>query len=127
MAVTQTYGRIEPENGDRGSVFWPALAANAALDDAHNHDGSNSERLTAAAVTAMTASVASGSWGSTIGNGQYRQLKTLPAALTYDSIQITFRDSNGETVYTKHIKVTATTYYVYTNDNTLDLTAVYTS
>jgi hypothetical protein len=126
--TTLTYGLVRPNDGDRGATFWDELAGNITKLDAHDHDGTDSPRLTTAASTAMTSSVSAASWGATIGNGQYRQLITLPAALSYDSVQITFRETtNNETVFTKHIKASASTYYVYTNDNTLALTAVYTS
>lgn len=128
MATTLTYGLVRPATGDRGSVFFPALEDNITQLDAHDHDGTDSAKLTTASSNTVTASVSSGSWSSTGSIGLYRQLITLPASLSYDTIQIFFRDpTSGETYWLRHEKVSASTFYVYINDNSLSLTAVYVS
>jgi hypothetical protein len=127
MSTTLSYGYVKPQTGDRGSVFFPALEANIQQLNDHDHDGTDSAKLTTASSNVMTESILAASWGATIGNGQYRQLITLPVTLSYDTIQIFFRNSSGETVFTKHTKASSSTYYVYTNDDALALTAVYTS
>lgn len=123
--LTLTYGRKKPEDGDRGSVFFDALEDNIVLDDAHTHNGSNSARLTSSSSTAVTQAIASGSW-SAIGSG-YRQLVTCPGVITYDTHATTFRnDADGAVLYLTTERVSSTSYYVYINDNTLDLTVLYT-
>ena len=125
---TLTYGLKVPETGDRGSVWFPALEDNFERLDAHNHDGSDSPKLTAAATTVVTQSVASGSWVATT-NGTYRQLVTVPAAIaSIDEVRVQFRHTTtGDYYHLKTEKVSATTYYAYINDNSLTVTAVYTS
>jgi hypothetical protein len=60
-----------------------------------------------------------------LGGGNYRQVVTLPAAYDYDKVQIGFRiTSTGDMVYPTVERISPTQVYVYTNDNTLDYTAM---
>jgi hypothetical protein len=124
---TLTYGLKVPETGDTGSVVFPALEAALTQIDGHTHNGVNSPLLTPASLAVSTQTIASGSWGASIGNGEYRQTITLAGSLNYDRILITFKDSNGHQVFPEVEKVSSTQYYVIYNDNTATLTAVYSS
>jgi hypothetical protein len=124
---TLTYGMKIPETGDAGSVFFPALEDNFEQLDIHTHNGTNSPRLTAGSSDAVTQTVAAAGWVATT-NGTYRQLLTIPGTLSaFDSVRPSFRNSTGDYLYLNTEKVTSNTYYVYINDNSLTLTAVYTS
>ncbi len=131
MASTLTYGYVKPATGDKGSTFWAQLEADIQQLNDHAHNGSNSAKLTAASAVATVQSISSASWVDQ-GDGVYRQLVTLPAALTnvsgtYDDYAITMRNAaNGRPLLLSLEKVSTTTYYVYINDNTLDLKALYT-
>jgi hypothetical protein len=126
MATTLSYGFVKPQNGDKGSTFFPALADNVQKTNDHTHNGTDSAKLSGpVSANVATQSVPSGSWADQ-GNGTYRQLVTL-SSLQYDNINISFKTSAGHQVYPTVEKVSATTYYVYTNDNTLTYTAVYSS
>lgn len=120
-----TYGLKVPVNGDVGGDVFPAMEDNITQLDGHTHNGSNSSLLTAASSTAVTASVASGTWVAT-SNGNYRQAITLPASFSYDTTQIAMKVSNNQ-VFAKIEKISASQYYVYTNDNATAFTAVYTT
>lgn len=123
--ITLTYGRKKPQNADKGTVFFPALEDNIVLDDAHNHNGTNSSKLTAASSIAVTQSILAAAWVS-LGGGSYRQLVTMPGTITYDDYSIQFRDTTTKEIYYLQAeKVSSNTYYVYVNDNTKALTAVY--
>ncbi len=130
MATTLSYGFQKPVTGDKGSVFWPILESDIQKLNDHTHNGSNSAKITAASQTAVTQAVTSGSW--TLVSGSYRQLVTLPAGLTnnggtVDDFSLQFRNAaNGRVVLLSSEKVSGSTYYLYTNDNTLNVTAVYT-
>jgi hypothetical protein len=130
--LTLTYGLKQPETPDSGAEFYPALEANIAQLDAHAHNGTDSAKLPITAIDATTQSISAGSWSATSG-GNYRQLITIPSALTtagytMDTLAIQFRDASaGHMIWPTVEKVSNTTYYVYTNDNSLGLTAVYTT
>jgi hypothetical protein len=57
----------------------------------------------------------------------YRQTITITGSLNYDNINITFKNSSGHQVFLQCEKVSTTQYYVYTNDNSMTYTAVYSS
>ena len=124
--VTLTYGLKRPQTGDQGSTLFTALADNITRLDAHDHDGSDSAKLTAASIVAITQTVAAGSWLAT-SQGNYRQLITLPGSLDFDEITVIIKNSSGHIVHATIEKVSDTTYYVYTNDNATAFTAVYVS
>lgn len=130
MSTTLSYGFEQPATGDKGSVFFPALEANIQLVNDHTHNGTNSAKLTSAASVAVTQAISSASW-SHQGSGTYRQTITIPAALTgnggvYESFSIQFLNTaNGRKLFLQTEKVTSTTYYLYINDNSIDVTAVY--
>ncbi len=127
MATTLSYGYVKPQTGDKGSVFFPALEDNIDRLNDHNHNGTNSTRLSATSIDAVSQNISSASWASQ-GGGMYRQTVTMSAGVTFDTHAIQFRNSStGEIMYLQAVKVTSTTYYVYINDNTIDLKAVYTS
>lgn len=131
MATTLSYGFVKPATGDKGSVFWPALEDNIGQLNDHTHQGSDSAKLTAAASEAVTQSVSAAGWGS-LADGLYRQTVTLPAALTgvggtYDDYAIETRNAaNGRKLFLQTEKLSSTTFRVWCNDNTIDLTVVYT-
>lgn len=116
-----TYGYERPDNGDTGDIFWNALIFNINQTNDHNHDG-----VTSAPLASRSGSVAAASWvAAPIGGGVYRQLITLPVGLSYDTCSIWFKLSTGEYVYPSVERASATTFYVYTNDNTKTYTAFY--
>lgn len=122
-----TYGYKLPEDLDWGFVFFPALSYNITRLNSHNHDGVNSPALSVGSMAVSAGTIAAASWGTTIGNGQYRQLITLPGLFTYDGRNISFRKATtGEILYLQTAKVSANTFYVYSNDNTLDAVIIYT-
>jgi hypothetical protein len=126
MSTTLTYGHKLPADGDKGSTFFDDLESNIALDDSHNHNGTNSSLLTTSAFSNTTGAISSASWTAVSGkDGLYRQLVTLPSGLTLGARGIFFIDSSGNYYILTVEQVTSTTYYVYINDNSLDLTAIY--
>lgn len=129
-----TYGRQLPEkNVDPGETWFDAIDDNTELDDAHSHNGVDSPLLSGpGSSTAYRQSVLAASWAALgDGSGQYSQVITLPIIagrqLQYDDISIAFRLSTGELVYPTVLKTSATTYTVYTNDNSKAYTAIYST
>ena len=122
--ITLTYGLKLPQTNDRGPVVFPALEGNITQLDGHNHDGANSSLLSATSVVPGTQTILAINWVS-VGDGQYRQLVTTLAGYDFDKVFINFRIPGGHYVYPTVERVTAFSYYVYTNDNTIAYTAIY--
>lgn len=113
-------GYKKPSNPTFGDLWFPAMEDNIQLMNDHNHDGDNGDR-----IAATTQSVSSAAWGSDLGGGTYRQTITTPNGIEYDTIRIEVRRSTGEMVYPTLVRLTATTFYFYTNDNTANYTISY--
>jgi hypothetical protein len=124
--LTLTYGLKKPETGDRGDPLFSALEDNIEQLDGHNHDGVNSPLLTAQAFVGIIETVPLANWVTYGGPvGHYRQLVTMAPGFLFDTTKIGFRTTGGEYVYPTVERVTATTYYVYSTDNTIDFLAIY--
>lgn len=129
MAETLSYGFVKPETGDKGSVFFPALEDDLDQLNDHTHNGTNSAKLTAASSASVTQSISSASWSAS--GSLYRQLVTIPASLTgsggvYESFGMQFLNAaNGRNLMLTREKVSSTTYYLYINDSSINVTAVY--
>lgn len=118
---TLSYGIQKPQNSDTGDVFFPALAANAQIQNDHNHDG-----VTSAPLASQSQSVLHANWtAAPIGGGVYLQLLTVPTGLSFDTCQVWFKLSTGQYVYPSVERVSSSTFNVFINDNSLDLTAYY--
>ena len=122
--LTLTYGYKKPQTNDKGPVVFPALEGNIQQLNDHDHDGANSKKLTAASVEAEPQTILAASWVA-IADGQYRQLVTTLAGYDFDKVTINFRTPNGDYIYPTVERVTAFSFYVYTNDNTIAYTAIY--
>lgn len=127
---TLSYGYKLPEDGDRGNIFFPGLEDNIQRLNDHTHNGSNSSLLTAASSVATTQTVSAASWVAYGSDGYYRQLVTMPTGIAFETHAIEFRISggtfDGHVFYPNIEKVSATTFYVYINDNTQTIKAIYT-
>lgn len=110
---TLSYGYKKPANPDTGDVWFPAMAGNIQQLNDHTHDG-----VTSAPLTTTTQDALAANWVAT-ANGTYRQLMTVPTGLQYDTADIWVRRSTGEVAYPTMERVSSTTFYLYTNDNTL--------
>lgn len=126
--LTLSYGIKKPQTGDYGTTFWPAMEANFQQQNDHTHNGVDSAILSSTSINPTSASILAASW-VLVSAGTYRQLVTTPPSITFDSYGMAFRITNGSDIgYEIHptiLKVSATTYYVYVNDNTINLTVLY--
>jgi hypothetical protein len=123
MATTLTNGYILPEDGDRGSTFFPALESNIQRVNDHNHNGANSEKLTSESFIALTDTINPGDWALQ-ANGLYRASVLMPGSLLFDTTDINLR-TNNRYLYADIEKITSNTFYVYVNDNTLTVSVVF--
>lgn len=128
MSVTLTYGFVKPATGDTGATFWTQLENDITQLDSHTHNGVDSAVLSSTSINPTSDTISHTNWVATAG-GTYRQLVTTPPSITFDSYGMAFRITNGSDIgYEIHptiLKVSNTTYYVYVNDNTIDLSVLY--
>lgn len=122
MPTTLSYGYIKPVDGDAASSWFDSIESTITQLNSHDHDGVDSSLIAAKNVTAGTATASSGSWGSAVSTGVYRQTVTLPTGFTYDNSSIEVRNSSGNVVYATVEKVSSSSCYVYTGDNTQSYT-----
>lgn len=109
---TLSKGYKKPSNPTTGDLFFPALEDDIQLMNDHTHNGSDG-----ALIANTQQTVSSAAWGSDLGGGSYRQLLTVPTGFAYDSARMQVRRSTGEIVYPTIERVSSSTFYLYTNDN----------
>ena len=113
----------EPQTSDTGDLWFPAMSANVAFMNAHVHDG-----VKANYNPVVTQTISSGSWAAApAGGGLYRQLVTMPTGLTCAAFQFQFALSNGNRVELSVEPQSTNTYYLYINDASQTITAIYSS
>lgn len=126
---TLSNGFKNPENGDRGSVFFPALNENIEQINEHNHDGNNSERINAQELQKATQNILAAAWGADAGGSTYTQAITCPSGFTFNDMAVKFHVSggayDGAQIYPTIVKTGASAYNLTVNDNTLTLVATY--
>jgi hypothetical protein len=112
MGTTLTYGRKRPADGDRGSSFWDSLKDNITLDDAHDHDGTDSPALYTKGITPGTSAVTNSGW--TADGAWYYKTVTMPTGWTWGSCQMSFfLNSDGNQIHPYTVKVNSTSYKLY--------------
>lgn len=120
MSTELSHGYEKPATPDTGDTFWPMLERNIQRMNDHTHDG-----LDGAQLAATVEDVLAANWGADLGNGSYKQTLTLPEPMEFDTSRIEVRRSTGEMAYPDMVKVSATTFDLYTNDNTVSYKVSY--
>jgi hypothetical protein len=120
-----SYSVKQPQTGDKGSVWFPALEFDLQYLNDHTHDGTTGAPIPATNIAAATATIAAAGWVAVSG-GTYRQLVTVANGKNFSAVQVTFRDSTTfQELLLGTEAASATTYYVHINDNSITLTASY--
>jgi len=124
---TLTYGQQIPDTGDSGVPLFAALEANFTRTDGHSHNGIDSALLSAQSFQGIADTILAANWATYVGGpvGHYRQLVTMHTGFLFDTSKIGFRTTDGKYIYPTVERVSNTTYYLYTIDNTSNLLAVY--
>ena len=125
MGTTLTYGIYKPEDGDKGKPLFEKLEENWEQVDGHNHDGVNSPKLPSSSLQHTSQNITSVAWVSQ-PNGMYRQLVSAVGGIVFVGFELVFRNTaNGDRLYLDTEKVAASQFYVYSNDNSIDVTIYY--
>lgn len=122
---TLSYGFKLPQSGDTGATLWTALQGDITQLNAHDHNGVNSKKIPPTSFATVIDDILAANWVAVGGKaGHFKQTMTIPTGLTFDDYVISFRDSVG-IIYPTVVRLTNTTYDIYTIDNSQALTAVY--
>lgn len=116
MATTLSYGYIQPQNGDKGSVWFPALNTNIQQLNDHTHDGVTSANLPGTSITSGSVTIPPASWVAD-GTGRFRQDVTVPAGYNMDSYSIIFKLSTGDIILPSITRLSATSFRIFGPDN----------
>lgn len=114
-------GYKKPQSGDKGSVWFPALEENIQQLNDHTHNGTDSQLIAGGSVSNQVVTIAAVDWVSS-GSG-YRFLVPLPSGYTYDGthkeVRLNGGAQDGAVVVPTIERVSNTTMYVYSSDNTV--------
>ena len=128
--LTTSYGYKKPEADDTGDVFFPAMEFNVQRLNDHSHTGTDTAihaPKTSSITTGSTPGVCTG-WAAVSGQaGTYSQTVTMPAGYTYDAVSMEFRLSTGEVIHPTVTRAGTSSYVIYINDNSKNVTALYSS
>lgn len=117
--LTLSYGYKKPQAGDRGSVWFPAMEDNMQRLNDHTHDGVSSSFISGSNIASANVSVLAANWGAAVRPGVYRQLISMPSGFSFDNcISQVKIDSSGHVVNLTVERVSASSFYIYTCDNT---------
>jgi hypothetical protein len=128
MPTTLSKGFKLPITGERD--WYDTLEDNITQLNSHDHDGTDSEAISTKYLSKSTATLASGDWAAVAGHsGTYKQTVTVPSGYAVNTMEAKFYvTAGGQAGYEVHPtirKASATTYDVFTNDNSVGYTVVY--
>jgi hypothetical protein len=130
--VTTSYGYRVPEAGDRakGSLGWyESIEFDIERLNDHSHNGIDSAQLNVNSFSPFTATLAAADW--VVSGSGYSQDASTPVGIDdISNFNVKFimtapAGMVGEVAYLGYDRLTATTYRVYCNDNTVALTVLF--
>ena len=93
---TLKYGRKLPETGNKGAVVFDALTNNINIDDAHEHNGINSEKVKSFNLTRGTRSIPAASFTLDPDSKWYYANVEMPAGYSLDTCTPSFFIVGGD-------------------------------
>lgn len=121
------YGYKRPNIGDR-LTWWADWLFNFDRLSTHKHDGTDSAKISTAALSRPTDLITAANWG-TGTNGYFKQTIACPAGVSFPQAVPVFYveggTSNGHLIHPSIKQLSETTYEVTVNDSSLNLRVVY--
>ena len=122
---TLSYGYKKPQNGDKGQSLFDDLSFNVQKTNDHTHNGVDSAAINAGAIVKISQDILAASWASPV-DGVYNQLVSMVGGLQFDTTTITLREtSTGKLMSLPYEKVSSTSFRVFCNDATKNVTVLY--
>jgi len=114
--ITLTFGILKPQNGDKGSVFFPALEDNLQQLNDHNHDGFNSSKISSLGVLPTNAFVdlLAGDF-TVLGNDVFEIEITAPAGVSNIDFFNPYYIVGNERIHPTFEKTDLAKFKIYTN------------
>ena len=130
MPTLLPYGLIKNDPGDESSTQWqPNDDQNIEHIDGHNHDGVNSAAVALTNMVKTSQTLLAADWVAD-GN-QFRQEVTMPVGYTYLNSLIKFMVDDATDAYDNSefypvVQYTgASSFWIYTTDNTIGVHIIY--
>jgi len=117
--LTLSKGFEKPQNPDTGDVWFPAMERNIQKLNDHNHNGVNSQSL---GVTTQLINTWTPNAGAGLG---WYKLVTIPAGFSFDTSLFWFKLSTGEHIYPTIVRISAGTFNLFMNTDTLQVVIYY--
>ena len=121
--ITLSNGYQLPEPGDLGDLWFQALEDNIALINSHKHSGTDSEKIDASGILAITDTIDTADFG--IIDGKYRYLTTVPVGFDTATAKISFKNPTTKTAVHLEIEVLSPTTFYTVTMIPLDVEVVY--
>lgn len=129
MATVLGYGFVKPDVGDESSTRWMVDHRNnwQKVND-HTHDGVNSALISIPTIVKVIQSYVAADWVF-LADGIYTQTVSMPIGYEYDNAFFEHTITNGTYADSewspRTIKTGASSYTIYSNDNTIDFDVRY--
>ena len=124
MGTTLSNGFKKP--AIRDSDWWTQLEDNIEQVNSHDHDGVDSNKITANNITKGTTTIAAADWSVDAGGSTFTKAVTMPSGYTFDNAVIMVMDTDtGDQLFPTITKTGASAYTISVNDNTLNLKVIY--
>ena len=122
---TLSYGFLKPQDGDKGQALFDALAENVQKTNDHSHNGVDSPAINVGAIAKLSQNVLAAGWELPV-DGVYSQVVAMVGGLQFDTTTISIREtSTGKLMSLSYEKVSPTSFRVYCNDATKNITILY--
>lgn len=123
--VVLSYGFKQPQNGDLGSVWFPALNFDIQRLNDHNHDGSNSAFIDSTNIVGGSTPVLSANW-VLAETARYTQTLACPIDFNMTDFTITVYDTvTGDIVNPTLTAATPTSFVIESMFNTKNYLVVF--
>jgi len=128
------YNFRKPEKGDSGLVSANALEHNIDLVVAHNHNGTNSEKIAPNALDRQSDSIRAVDWVAnptgegykqTVSISNDAQIAGVSMATSEPAFYISIGTNKYKRIYPDLQNISLTTYDLIVNDSSLELEVLY--
>ena len=129
MSTTLSHGYKKPQAPDPASIWMPEHEENIQQLNDHDHDGLNSAPILGSTLTRSQSTITAAGWTPVLGG--YEQTVSTPADISEINqhflkfVSTAGLAPAGTVIYPEVERVSATSFKVTVNDDTLEMTVYY--